>query len=69
MFVGRYGTQGTEFTVELEGDHLALVEDGKQKRELFPQTWTIFFSKGKEETFTFLFDIDTRAWRILREAD
>jgi hypothetical protein len=37
-------------------------------RELFPQTWTIFFSKDGDEALTFLFDIDTWAFRILREA-
>lgn len=68
MFAGRYGTPAAAFTVEVEGDHLSVVEEGKPKRELFPQTWTIFFSKGGDETFTFLFDIDTYAFRILREA-
>lgn len=69
MLAGRYGTQSAAFTVEVEGDHLAVVEDGQSKRELFPQTWTVFFfSKDSDETFTFLFDIDTWAFRILREA-
>lgn len=69
MLAGRYGTQNDVLTVETEGDHLSVVEDGKPKREFFPQTWTIFFSKDSEETLTFLFDIDTWAWRILREVD
>jgi len=55
-------------TVEAEGDHLSIVENGKPKRELFPQTGSIFFFKDSDETFTFLFDIDTYAFRILREA-
>jgi len=67
MLAGRYGTQTTAFTVEVEGNHLSVVEDGKPKRELSPQTWSIFFSKTSDETFTFLFDIDTYAFRILRE--
>jgi CubicO group peptidase (beta-lactamase class C family) len=67
MLAGRYGTQAAAFKVEVEGDHLLVVEDGKPKRELYPQTWSIFFSKTSDETFTFLFDIDTYAFRILRE--
>jgi len=68
MLAGRYGSQNDVLTVEAEGDHLSVVEDGKPKRELFPQTWTIFFSKDGDETLTFLFDIDAWAFRILREA-
>jgi CubicO group peptidase (beta-lactamase class C family) len=67
MLAGRYGTQNDLLTVEAEGDHLLLIHDGRPRRELFPQTWTIFFSKSSDETFTFLFDIDTWAFRILRE--
>jgi len=67
MLAGRYGTQTQAFSVEPEGDHLAVIENGQPKRELFPQTWTIYFSKTTGETFTFLFDIDTRAFRILRQ--
>jgi hypothetical protein len=67
MLAGRYGTQAAAFTVEVEGDHLSVVEDGKPKRELYPQTWSIFFSKTSDETSTFLFDIDTYAFRIFRE--
>ena len=69
MLAGRYGTENAAFTVGVEGDHLALAEEGKPKRELFPQTWTIFFSKDADETFTVLFDIDTWTFRILREAN
>jgi hypothetical protein len=69
MLAGQYGTQNNVLSIEAEGDHLSVAEDGKPKRELFPQTWTIFFSKDTQETFTFLFDIDTWAFRILREAD
>lgn len=69
MLAGRYGTQNDVLTVEAEGDHLTVIEGGKPKRELFPQTWTVYFSKTSDQTFTFLFDIDTWAWRILREAD
>jgi CubicO group peptidase (beta-lactamase class C family) len=68
MLAGRYGTPNNVLTVKAEGDHLLVVEDGKTKRELFPQTWTIFFCKDCNETFTFLFDIETWAFRILREA-
>jgi hypothetical protein len=68
MLAGRYGTQNDVLTVEAERDHLSVVEDGKLKREFFPQTWTIFFAKDSNETLTFLFDIDTWAVRILREA-
>jgi CubicO group peptidase (beta-lactamase class C family) len=68
ILAGRYGTQNAVLTVEAEGDHLSVVEDGKPSRELFPQTWMIFFSKDSNETFTFLFDIETWAFRILREA-
>jgi len=68
MLAGRYGTQNDVLTVEAEGDHLSIVEDGKPKREFFPHTWRIFFSKDSDETLTFLFDIDTWAFRILREA-
>jgi hypothetical protein len=68
MLAGRYGAQNDVLTIEAEVDHLSVAEDGKPKRELFPQTWTIFFSKDTNETFTFLFDIDTWAFRILREA-
>lgn len=68
MLAGRYGTQNAAFTVGVEGDHLELLEDGKAKRKFFPQTWTTFFSKENDETLTFLFDIDTWAFRILREA-
>jgi CubicO group peptidase (beta-lactamase class C family) len=68
MLAGRYGTQAAALTVEVKGDHLPVVEDGKPKRELFPQTGSIYFSKTSDETFTFLFDIDTYAFRILREA-
>lgn len=68
MLAGRYGTQNAVLTVEAEGDHLSVVEDGKPSRELFPQTWMIFFSKDSNETLTFLFDIETWAFRILREA-
>jgi CubicO group peptidase (beta-lactamase class C family) len=69
MYAGRYGAQNHVLTVETEEDHLAVIEDGKPKRELFPQTGNIFFSKTSNETFTFLFDIDTCAFRILREKD
>jgi len=68
MLAGRYGTQNAVLTVEAEGDHLSVVEDGKPSRKLFPQTWMIFFSKDSNETLTFLFDIETWAFRILREA-
>ena len=68
MLAGRYGAQNDVLTVETEGDHLSVVENGRSKRELFPQTWTIYFSKDTDETYTFLFDIDTWAFRILREA-
>jgi hypothetical protein len=68
MLAGRYGTQNDVVTVEAEGDHLSVVEDGKPKREFFPQTSTIFFSKDSDETLMFLFDIDTWAFRILGEA-
>ena len=68
MLAGRYGTQNDVLTVEAGGDHLSVVEDGQPKRGFFPQTWTIFFSKDSAETLTFLFDIDTWAFRILREA-
>jgi len=68
MLAGRYGTQNDSLTVAAEGDHLSVVGDGKPKREFFPQTWTIFFSKDGDETLMFLFDIDTWAFRILREA-
>ena len=67
MLAGRYGTQNDALIVEVEGDHLSVVEEGKPKRELYPQSWSIFFSKTSDETFTFLFDIDTWAFRILRE--
>jgi CubicO group peptidase (beta-lactamase class C family) len=67
MLAGRYGTQSTALTVEVEGDHLSVVENGEPKRELYPQTWSVFFSRASDETFTFLFDIDTYAFRILRE--
>src|SRR6516162_5502292 len=69
MLAGRYGTQNDVLTVEAEGDHLSVVGNSKRKREFFPQTWTIFFSKDSDETLTFLFDIDTWAFRILREVD
>ncbi len=68
MLAGRYGTENDVLAVESEGDHLSVVEDGKPKREFFPQTWTIFFSKDSDETLTFHFDIDSWAFRILREA-
>jgi CubicO group peptidase (beta-lactamase class C family) len=68
MLAGRYGTENDVLTVGAEGDHFSVVEDAKPKREFFPQTWTIFFSKDNNETLTFLFDIDTGAFRILREA-
>jgi CubicO group peptidase (beta-lactamase class C family) len=68
MLGGRYGTPSDMLTVEAEGDHLWVVENGKPQREVFPQTWAIFFSKDSDETFTFLFDIDTWAFRILRES-
>jgi CubicO group peptidase (beta-lactamase class C family) len=68
IYAGRYGTQNDVLTVEAEGDHLSIVENGKPKSELFPQTGSIFFFKASDETFTFLFDIDTYAFRILREA-
>jgi CubicO group peptidase (beta-lactamase class C family) len=67
LLSGRYGMQTAAFTVAAEGDHLSVIEDGRPKRELYPQTWTIYFSKTSDETFTFLFDIDTYAFRILRE--
>jgi hypothetical protein len=69
MLAGRYGTQNDVLTVEAEGDHLSVVGNSKRKREFFPQIWTIFFSKDSDETLTFLFDIDTWAFRILREVD
>jgi len=68
MLAGWYGTENDVLTVEAEGDHFSVGEDAKPKREFFPQTWTIFFSKDNNETLTFLFDIDTGAFRILREA-
>lgn len=68
MYAGRYGTPDHVFVVEAQGDHLSVAEDDKPKRELSPQTGSIFFSKTGDETFTFLFDIDTKAFRILREA-
>jgi hypothetical protein len=68
MLAGRYGTENDVLTVEVEGDHFSVVEDAKPKREFVPQTWTIFFSKDNNETLTFLFDIATGAFRILREA-
>jgi CubicO group peptidase (beta-lactamase class C family) len=67
IYTGRYGTQNDVLTVQAEGDHLSIVENGKPERELFPQTGSIFFCKASDETFTFLFDIDTYAFRILRE--
>ena len=68
MLAGRYGTQSAVLTVEAEGDHLSVAEDGKPGRELFPQTWMIFFSKESNETLTFLFDMETWAFRMPREA-
>ena len=67
MYAGRYGSQNDVLTIEAEGDHLAVVENGKPKLELLPQTPNIFFSKANDETFTFLFDIDAGAFRVLRD--
>jgi CubicO group peptidase (beta-lactamase class C family) len=67
-FAGRYGAQHDVLRVEVEGDHLSVIEAGQPLRELFPQSWNIFFCHDRDETFTFLFDFDTRAFRILREA-
>jgi CubicO group peptidase (beta-lactamase class C family) len=67
MLAGRYGTPDNVLTVDVEGDHLSISETGEPKRAILPQTWTIFYSRDTDETFTFLFDIDTWAFRILRE--
>jgi CubicO group peptidase (beta-lactamase class C family) len=68
MYAGRYGAANHVLTIEAEGDHLSVAEDGAPKRELFPQTYRDFFAKDRDETFTFLFDLMTGAFRVLREA-
>jgi CubicO group peptidase (beta-lactamase class C family) len=67
MYAGRYGTRKDVLTIVPEGDHLSVAEEGKPRMEIFPQTGSVFFSKAHDVTFTFLFDIDTNAFRVLRE--
>jgi CubicO group peptidase (beta-lactamase class C family) len=67
MYAGRYGTGEEVLTIEQEANHLSVVENGRSKREFFPQTGSIYFSRTTDETLTFLFDIDSHAFRIYRE--
>ena len=67
-YAGRYGTKDHLLVAETEGNHLSVTEDGKPKRDFFPETGSIFFTKDGDETLTFLFDIQTYAFRVLREA-
>lgn len=68
LYAGRYGTRDNQVTVEPSGDHLSVTQNGTPQQDFFPQTASIYFSKTTGETFSFLFDIDTHAFRIVRDA-
>jgi hypothetical protein len=65
MYVGRYGQPNMVLNVRHEGDHLSVQKNDEPKEDIFPQSGSEFFSKTRENAFTFLFDSQTHAIQVL----